>query len=558
MSDSKGASAQLLEPASRPAYLWIVLCATLAYLVLELGFNARLLDVVGGGANLDQIHAIERWGRAISGFALALALWPIFLRRWAEAGRSLASRFFRTIGLLLGCIVVAYLVQEALVRKVVNTMDTAEKTQAQRLVVLQQGLVRGLVELPGLEFDAAEGMPPDIKAFVALMPLMGASINDLEKRFPEDLQRQLLTALAQDDAINAGEAWEKYREGIEEINEAFNEYASAGSRYSSGRTEDDAAARAEKKWEEYRTKVKRQFNVEPHELSDRQARQVRNRARRDLPGLPSNWEPWDEATFKRAVYDRALAGFRSAAREGLNRAPDFVPRELGWSHSRFMRHEPVQQRLRDELAKQGVTCLENYDAYQSSFQRFERNVVYGEMACRVDAGLAEMTGGTDPASVEAQERAAKVLWVPPIALFFSLLGAITHVFKTAFLMQRLALGREKLTGCKKLLIVGAGLALFFLIFSTTKITNVTTQALYESLENRITADSGFSGALKVRLLRATIQGQAIGYPLFEAIRVELLGGFTFGYEGIREQAAHLRETLNNAATLRDDAGALPG
>ena len=43
----------------RPAYLWVLLVATIGYLILELGFNARLLDVVGSGADLDQIKAIE-------------------------------------------------------------------------------------------------------------------------------------------------------------------------------------------------------------------------------------------------------------------------------------------------------------------------------------------------------------------------------------------------------------------------------------------------------------------------------------------------------------------
>lgn len=58
-----------------------VTLATAIYLCIELAFNARLLDVIGGLASAEQLHNIESYGRAISGFAVALMLWGWLIER---------------------------------------------------------------------------------------------------------------------------------------------------------------------------------------------------------------------------------------------------------------------------------------------------------------------------------------------------------------------------------------------------------------------------------------------------------------------------------------------
>lgn len=63
-----------------------VLCLTALYLTCELAFNARLLDVVGGGATEDQIHSIEQFGRSLSGIALALFMLQamLYFQNWGN------------------------------------------------------------------------------------------------------------------------------------------------------------------------------------------------------------------------------------------------------------------------------------------------------------------------------------------------------------------------------------------------------------------------------------------------------------------------------------------
>ncbi|MBT9159624.1 MAG: hypothetical protein DDT26_00884 [Dehalococcoidia bacterium] len=529
MTDLQPPPIPVAEPPSRPAYLWVLLMATIAYLILELGFNARLLDVVGSGAELDQIKAIEVWGRAISGLALALALWPFFLNRWSATPEGRAKRGRRTLYLLIACIVLAYVAQEALVRKVVSSMDVESKVQAQGLVLLQQGLLRGAVELPGLEIDLTTNVPPDAKAFVALMPLLGSSVDNLERRFPRDSQKRVLLAISGEDDIDPVEAYEKYKAGVDELTNAYEKYRAGTSRVTSASTRSAAERRANEEWEKYVKQVRQNFRVAPHELNARNAQRVRDRVRNRVRGIPSDWDPADEHTFKDAVYKNALDAAKRSARESLAAAPHFIPRELGWSFNRFINSDPVKTELRSALQRQGITCITIEDPYQRNYNDFYKNIVEAERNCRVKRVIEQMAGKTDAASVKAQEDAAKILWVPPIALFFSLVGAITHLFKTAFLVQRLALGVDALTGRMKAAIVVCGLSFFFLVFSSFSMTTITEKPLYLGLEAMVKEESGNVGPMRAKILRATIQGQATGYPVFEFIRVHLLRGFTFGY-----------------------------
>src|SRR6188472_2362451 len=52
-------------------YVFLIVITSI-YLVFELAFNARLLDVVGGNASMDDVHHIEVYGRTLSGIAAAL------------------------------------------------------------------------------------------------------------------------------------------------------------------------------------------------------------------------------------------------------------------------------------------------------------------------------------------------------------------------------------------------------------------------------------------------------------------------------------------------------
>jgi len=62
--------------------LWqnsLVIILTLIYLICELAFNSRLLDLVGSLSTPDDIHSMERYGRALTAIAAALLVLQLVL-----------------------------------------------------------------------------------------------------------------------------------------------------------------------------------------------------------------------------------------------------------------------------------------------------------------------------------------------------------------------------------------------------------------------------------------------------------------------------------------------
>ena len=85
------------SPAMPRKQLFSIIGLTLVYLLFELAFNARLLDVVGGTATQDQIHHIEIYGRSLSGAAVGLLVMQWLLgRRNASKNQSPSGMTIRS------------------------------------------------------------------------------------------------------------------------------------------------------------------------------------------------------------------------------------------------------------------------------------------------------------------------------------------------------------------------------------------------------------------------------------------------------------------------------
>src|SRR5690606_5323299 len=97
-----------------------------------------------------EIDRIEFWGRLISGFALALVFWPCIISRAIGNGRRALPRL---LGWSMVAIAGMFLLQEALLHTLVARSSRAQLQSAQHLVLLQQGLQQGLVDLDGLDLS---------------------------------------------------------------------------------------------------------------------------------------------------------------------------------------------------------------------------------------------------------------------------------------------------------------------------------------------------------------------------------------------------------------------
>ncbi|MBK9445819.1 MAG: hypothetical protein IPO00_06870 [Betaproteobacteria bacterium] len=119
----------------------IMLVLTVLYLLVEVGFNARLLDTVGGLASPDEIDSIEKYGRVISGVALTLFAWGHLIKKDLAAPKSHSLSLKLGMALVV-CCTLMYFVQEAIITGLVAASSNDTRARAVLLVPLTNILPR--------------------------------------------------------------------------------------------------------------------------------------------------------------------------------------------------------------------------------------------------------------------------------------------------------------------------------------------------------------------------------------------------------------------------------
>jgi hypothetical protein len=211
---------------------------------------------------------------------------------------------------------------------------------------------------------------------------------------------------------------------------------------------------------------------------------------------------------------------------GANIPPGLSPRA-------FVENAVVQARWRATLGYPSPTGALRYTlAYPpgntEAYPWFEKVIFDTVVSIRTEQELAKYSSASalmaDGGSLEEFGRTSMAaLVVPPIALGFSLLGALVHVFKAAFYLLQLATTMAFRRGATKFVAVLCGAAVLFVAAGAFGRSSITATLLYATLEERTTRLGGaqptVAGKAVAFALRSVIQGEPIFYPLFEGIRM---------------------------------------
>lgn len=505
----------------RPAWLYVLAFITGAYLLVEMGFNSRLLDVVGGGASLDEIHSIERWGRGLSGFALALFFWKSrFPRLFATLSVRHLDGLGQLVAITFACMVGMFLFQEGLVNLLVAHSTAEERKVAQNLVLLQQALVNGTTNIEGLELDQAAFEQPDGKALLAVFPLVGgAALGDLVlDKFSAEAREDVMRKTALAKMGDPNEHFDAYKKILQEgVQSGWEQYEDGNRRMYEERAkrrkvQDDA-------WRDYSQSIREQSRGRgnPARIPVWHRKRVVDQLRQKGIRVPDGWGG-NRAQFNAAVaqkHEQEIAyEFQQqlAAHDPRLRT---LPPEL--SAQEFMRHAAVQRIILEELH---YSCIRAFPP-PSTAQQFLEQVFQAEARCVAKRELklfSTLARDHDQAAKEAM----KTLIVPPLALLFSLLGAFVHFFKLACYVVRLALGEPSRHAWIDRAVLCLAPLLVMLGCATMLDNRLTRSALYTHFEERMPV-------ILALPVRATIHGQVFGYPIFSGVREHVLRGFNFGY-----------------------------
>ena len=515
----------------------ILIVLTIAYLCFELGFNARLLDVVGGNVKPEDVEGVEFYGRSLSGIAAALVVLQLMWRRRLKNNGSGPS----WMKIIVCCVVTAGVVFGVLkttVNVLVNTRDAEFRRMAFNTTLLQRSLVGGSLQLQGLVDDPTLFAKPEGKSFLALFPFLAVSVRHLDERMGP-AKEQLVRANVRQVAGGPAGYYDKYQEAMRELAGKWELYAGII-------PDSDAGLRAKQQssWDEYRNSLSRR-GWQPHSVPARHRAAVVNNVRKKVP-VSSNWHPADELSFRAAVKRRYTA---EAASKGVTVRGERIP--PGLPFAAFVARPGVQAQLRDALKLPAGATVQSAYASPADFGRLfdqfldrqtaERLVEYRASRTDFEAGGRFFHEGKE---------AARAAIVPPVALFFSLLGAIGHFSKLLYLIATvgllvLAARRGEQAGADGQLsrrsawiatgvLAGAFLGTWGILSLLDN--NVTKSDLFRQMLdwNRQAADDSTRWQIAGKGLLANIThvvavGQGYSYPVNEAIRINVLQGIEYGY-----------------------------
>lgn len=505
-----------------------IIAITILYLLFELSFNARLLDVVGGTASPKEVEDIEVYGRTLSGVAAALVVLQILLSRRVPL-IAIAICVAGTIGLVYWAI-------GEFVDRMVENRSAEFRRIAGNTTLVQRGLVEGKLTLAGLETEPGAFASPEGKAFLALFPLMAVSVDRLDEN-TQDLKMDLVEEEISKQAGGKAGYFSSYKKAMDGVRKQWTSYSRipVSSR-------DALEARKDKAWADYqKTLAKRGWTPEsiPGMAQRSVIRSVQNKG---VP-VPNNWDPADEYTFRKSV-ERKYEASMGKAVKGIKVGRHTIAPGLGFEA--FVAHQAIQEKLREGLKLPASVRVAG--VYRSDVE-FERGLFKPFLKANTDRELKKYEAPVEdyePGGKYEKEglEASRVVIVPAAALAFSLMGAIGHLGKFFFLvitalgMRTTSTGETKVAGATKWL---AGGVLATVIFGTLLYLNgldnkITVSPLYGKLlemTTRVDPDDTQSDKLLKWVLGKGIHivsiGQGYGYPTNEWIRTRILQNFTYGY-----------------------------
>lgn len=529
----------------------ILLGITLAYLVFELGFSARLLDASGGLAEIGEIKSIERWGRTLSGIAVALFAWGWILKaRW---------RLPVTLAAMAGAVAVAvpsmFAFQDHIVDSAIADLDGKQRRDASFLVVATRFMLGGHLRVADLELPPESWNSAEAKAFIALFPVLAAQIPDLEddaRAVLDSTLRGYMTSactVGQGGCLGPFEEFNNkiWRPVIEEVNASYRRYGEGANRYADAM--DGIPAEQDRAWENYRRKLA-QKGYAPGSVPRMGWGRVRNEVRQQGVPVPEGWAPSDRATFNAAVEREVRHRAETAYADGMRKAVgEVLPHAL--SIGAFMRQPAIQRKLQ---AKMGIADLGVPLDYLVEPGAIHRQVYEPILKAAVRRRIQVHTADArefEPGGRNAElgQQSAERLIVPPLALGFSLAGGLSHLMKSLYLSLVLATGRRRI-GIAALLAV-----LAFAAVGGSMATNaVTGSPVYRDLEAQVRQGRGRAIAAGLRWI---VQVEPLAYPVNETLRRVALMGLTYGFQPKELPPPPKRAVVHAAEKARTAPSPLP-
>lgn len=504
-----------------PGYLLLVL--TVIYIVCEASFNARLLDVVGASPTPPETHSIEVWGRSLSGFAVGLLVFQIALGRHFKQGKPVKNLLRVGLYTLIAGLF-TYSSLQAIVDGVVRNSSPAFRSDSVSIALFRKELVEGREKIDGMVGTNNAFATPEGKAFLAIMPALAAGAQDPDTATANDIRRILRRDIDAKLRESVGGMHQEYKGFVKSIERYYEKYSRI-------RTTGDAKreARARRVWDDYESYLRRHHSTTPDRIPAHLKPSILRYVQTLFP-FPDNWDLADYETFKRVV-----AGHIPLEKEtaGITVNGEFIP--AGLSFEEFFARPVIQNALSEKMkAPKGTTFKADYGSTETFHKQVGTLVADGNAKDKMRLFLAPVETFADGAkNANAGLEAARAALVPPIALFFSLIGLIGHTGKLSYLLASIVLrtSQQRYFAVRATAVVVPIAVISFIWAALLQMDNEVTQSRpYLAMQGHL--EKAIEGRWYASALPATIHVIVVGqpglYPISEMLRTRVMGGFDFG------------------------------
>lgn len=494
--------------------LRVLTVVTLLYLYIEFSFSAWLLDVMSENAS-NRVDTAEAWGRLISGFAVALLVWPVIFAR--------TRRWRVTVPLLivvsLAIITAVYQGERKLIDALVDSSTAESRAAAVTGALLRQGLATGTVSASMLDGLWADENAQSVagKAFVGVVSYMAAQ-SDAARRQTMAIAPEVVRAVIEQNVGGRDAEYQRFVDSQEDIRSRHKYFYERGIQNHQKELA-RIPARAERDWEHYLDRLDAKNRKWGRaRLRDRSgelvpgfvAPRVRDEVRKMGLDVPDSWRTGDKAYFVRLAQQK----YRKQMNEALQRELEGMPPNLGLEA--FAAHPVVQKKWRaglgypDKVARLTLAVI-SADEFN---KRYYQPVLAGRTMDRLQDYRSQARDYGADGKREAEGRKAYEAMIAPVfALTLSLLGALVHIGKTGLLLAQLASGWRFRSPLLKAGALLAAVLLVCLLARAAISTPLTSHPTYQAW-----TQAGGGQPVLTAVLDTMIKMQSLAYPVFDVAR----------------------------------------
>lgn len=203
-------------------YTLFFILLNLIYLVIELSFNARILDVSAEMSPDMDFSQLEIYGRTISASGATILAWRLLVPYQATLNLfRLVIKFF-IIALIVFPLV--FIGQKKLVDDLVDLSSSETRRSAEILSLLKYGIANGFVEIEELAMDELTLLTAEGKMFITLSGLLAFNSSHLREILEQKLDKIAGYAITTQQTRDTERLYKNYLYAREQVLAQFKHY----------------------------------------------------------------------------------------------------------------------------------------------------------------------------------------------------------------------------------------------------------------------------------------------------------------------------------------------